>query len=171
MAFDPAEVESEAPDAWTGKSTALVYELASVVEAWLTKRGHAAFAALEVADKDAVLLRMTELAEDIIKPKFRGRPVRQGQRLLFPARGAYDGRGALLDDNEAPAGYLEGIRLMCELEAGGNFMPTPGELAGIAEERNRRGGIVYRQNIDPAALSTQHPDVWRKLRQAVPRLL
>lgn len=173
MAFLAEEVESAAPNAWTGKPTALVYQLPSEIATWLVRRGYAVFAAAEAADQEAILLRVTEVAEDVVREWFRGRAIQAGQRLLFPARGAYDGAGNLVEQDTAPSGYLEGIALMCELDAAGKFLPSAADpmLAAIAEEGSRRGRIVYRGNVDPAALSTQHPEVWRKLRQAIPRFI
>jgi hypothetical protein len=173
MAFTAAEIESEAPDAWTGKPTALVYETIAAVAARLSRRGKTAFNTAEEAAQEIALLRATEDAEDAIREEFRGVPLQSGQQLLFPADGAYDGRGHYIPANTAPTEYLEGIGLMAEEISAGTYMvlAADGGAVGVLEEYTRKGGVKYRDGVDMSSLRTNHPDIWRKLKMAVPRML
>lgn len=172
MALTAAEIESAAPDAWTGKPEALSYDSEADVATWLTRRGKTAFDGLSAPEKETTLINAVAAGEDAIRALFNGRPVTVGQGLLFPARGAYDGHGVLLSTDTAPREYLEGLRLIAEEQAAGTWMvlAAPG-LSGIKRERTRASEVEYRDNVDVASLQANHPAIWRKLWMAVPRLI
>lgn len=166
MTLKALEIESATPNEWTGKLTSLVYETEAQVADWLARRGHLKFEAAD--DEEEILIRATERSEDEIRDLFRGASVTRDQGLLYPALGAYDSRGRLLKSDTAPAEYLEGIRLLCEVMATpGAFMPNI-DASGIAAETTKRGSITYRLSADPASLAFNHPDIWKRLKVAVP---
>ena len=179
MALTPAEIESAAPNAWTGKPSAVVYETAEDVALWLTsKRNLNAFDTLSLPEQEAALVEVTEDAEEAVRPWFRGRPQDQAQGLLLPARGAYDSSLHLMvASGDLPAlersirSYLEGIRLLAEEVPAGTYMQlaTPGAQL-IKEEGKTIERTVYREGSDPTSLKANHPAAYRKLRAIIPRI-
>lgn len=170
MALSPEEVESAAPDAWTGKADAIVYETLAEVETWLTRRGHAVFGAADPASQESSLIRATELAEHVLKGLFRGAPHKATQGLLFPAFGAYDSQGYLIPENSAPRSYLEGIRLLANEASAGTLMPQL-DVVGVKEEQSGYTRTQYRVGTPQYALSVNHPEAWFRIKTAIPRFI
>lgn len=172
MALSAAEIESADPSAWTGKVGALTYDSESDATTWLTRRGYTELEAASAGDQEIYLIKATEAAEDAIRSAFRGRPVTTGQGLLFPAYGAYDGQGVLITPDTAPDQYLEGIRLIAEELAAGTWMLLADSGVGaIRSERTKASAVEYRDGVDASSIQANHPGIWRKLRQAVPRMI
>lgn len=174
-ALTAAEIESAAPNAWTGKPSALVYESEGDVSAWLVKRGLTAYSARPEDDKAADLVVVTETVEAEIATRIKGVPVTPGrlgerQGLLFPAAGAYDSSGELVPSDSAPLGLLEGIRLLAEEKAAGRFLKGQ-RSPGIKRQKHREVmELEYFEGVDGSSIATLHPDAWRRIAKAFPRV-
>ena len=108
--------------------------------------------------------------EDELREIFRGADVQADQGLLYPARGAYDSRGLLIDSDTAPTGLTDGIALLCEEQAGGTFMGADGGGAGIKREKEGGTETEYFEGVDQTLMSSQHPGPWRRISEAIPRV-
>lgn len=169
MPFAADEVEDG-----TGKATALVYEQNAAVAAYLERRlAVSSFADAAEEAQQRHQIKATEEVELTLRPYLRSLPLTQGQRLLFPARGAYDSSGRYLDDDpwsQFLAGPLvEAIRLLSEEVAKGTFKQYAGGPP-VVSESSMRGSITYRSGVDPNHLATSHPDIWRLVARMRPRL-
>lgn len=169
MAFTAEEIEAASPGAWTGKAGALIYRDPATVAAFLSRRGKTAFSGSNADDQEVALIRATEAAENAISGRVRGIRLNPGQRLLFPGEGYYDHQGRLLDTNEAPEQYLDGIAYLAEEIRAGTYL-LHAAPRGISSERTRTGGVEYRQGSDPSSLAENHPEIWNLLRSAIPRM-
>ena len=177
MPLAAAQIESAAPDAWSGKAASVIYEPAATVAAALVLRGFPAFDASTLAEQEAALIRVTEDAEDALRRRFRGRAVTRGQGLLLPARGAYDYQAHLLlssgdlTSESSVRAFLGGIGRLAEHLRAGTYMPLaePGSQL-VKSESSRRGRTEFRDGADPMSLAANHPATWRRLRQILPRM-
>ena len=175
MALSAAQVESSAPDSWTGKPTSIVYEPTADVETWLALRGMTAFSDSTTGEQEEALINATEAAEDYIRGRVRGVVVQEGQRLYLPALGAYEHTRRLMRASgdllleRAVVSYMEGIRLIAERMRAGEWLPLTG-VAGIKREKTRVAEVEYVEGADAEGLRAQHRDVWRKISQILPRL-
>lgn len=173
MAFDLNQVEDG-----SGLPTAVVYEQPEDAAEWLATRGKIKLRDADEEVRNAALLVATETAEEAVRPFLENRSTTRtvGQGLLFPRLGAYDSTGELLDEDAIPTDpgrlsrYLRGIRLLAELAAAGTLMKKAGGPAGVKEERSRYGGITYRDGVDLSTLASNHPEEWRLISCAIPRL-
>jgi hypothetical protein len=165
-ALSAAEIESSAPNAWTGKSTSLVYESEATVAAFLLKRGKTLYSARNPDEKAQDLIVVTETVEAEVYDKFRGARVDPDQALLFPARGAYDGRGVLIDEDTGPRGLLDGISLLCEEQAAGNLLPEP--FTGVKRQKADDVEAEYFDTSDRSTLAVAHPAAWRRIASSFP---
>lgn len=169
-ALTAAQIESSAPDAWTGKSTALTYESEAQVSTFLTSRGKTVYSGRDEDQKREDMIIVTERVEDEIRELFGGSDVQANQGLLFPSRGAYDSRGLLIDHDTAPSGLTDGIALLCEEQASGTFMDRDDGSSGIKREKLTLVETEFFESVDQASMSYQHPGPWRRISEAIPRV-
>lgn len=182
MVFTPDQIESATPDEWTGKPTSLVYQASADLASFLVLRGLTVFSSSTDAEKDAANLNAVEAAEDAVRGRVRGVPVQAGQRLYLPAAGAYDHQSRLMHPSGDPlaadtlersiVSYLEGIALIAEHLRAGTWRQLTGTGAASKKREETRVYQVERfQGVNPEGLAEQHPDVWLKLAQILPRLI
>jgi hypothetical protein len=169
-----AQVESAEPDSWTGKPLSVVLETTTEAGDALALKGFTAFQSSTDPDKDAALIRATEIAQEELEPFFRGRPVQEGQGLLLPARGAYDHNynllresGDLTLERAVKNGLLPGIRLIAEYLRDGSWMLLASP-SFVKRDKTRRGEREYKDGSDPNSVRAQHSDVYGFLRKMMP---
>ncbi len=182
MALTPAQIESADPDSWTGKPTSIVYQPNADLAAFLSLRGLTVFSDSTDAEKDTANLNAVEAAEAAVRGRTRGVPVQAGQRLYLPAAGAYDHQSRLMHSSGDPlaadtlersiVSYLEGVALIAEhLRAGTWRLLTGTGVASKKREHTRVYEVERFQGSNPEGLAEQHPDVWLKLAQILPRFI
>jgi hypothetical protein len=167
--FATAEVEDG-----TGLSTALVYEQNAAVVSYLNLRLAAStFSAASDAEQKRALLNATEVAEREMRRRVRCFPVTEGQRLIFPAMGAYNSSGRLMDDDSwatfMAGPYVEGIRLLAEAAASGKLLQFAGGPP-VSSESSSRGSVSYRGGVDLNSIAASHPDAWSLISRMIPRM-
>ncbi len=163
--FAPEEVEDG-----TGRSTAIVYDNVDAAKAWLDRRGLTAFGLADEDVQKAALVRATDAAEDAIRQHVRLVHFEPTQALLFPGVGAYDSSGRLMEENERPLIYRQGIFLLAAEIIAGTFMQVAKTPLNIASESSRRGSITYRQGVNPGSLAANHSEAWSKISFVIPQL-
>lgn len=150
MPFDPSEVESAEPDPYTGKPTSVVYEDDFSVSDFLVRRGKFLFKGLPLGRRQNALADVTSRVEAEVSHAIQGTPIDPDQGLTFPAVGAYDSRGRLIDHDTAPQKFLDGIAYLCEVAAEGFFCPVGKGVTTIKES---------------------HPAEWLLISSAMPQAL
>lgn len=172
--FPAAEIEDG-----TGKTTAKVYFDTDVAIAWLNTRGKTSLSGGTVATQEAAMVTGHEMLEDaLLEFGFRGSQVTNGQGLLFPATGAYDSEGMMIDGDEIPAEaaerrgmqrLFEALCLAVEKAHAGDLESTAAASGALGEvvEVSRRGHRVKLRE-HPASFADRHPEIWRKARAALP---
>lgn len=168
MALLAAEIESAAPNAYTGKPGSLAYESEAQVAAFLVRRGKTVYDARDPDDKEADLITVTERVEAELADRIRGARIDRDQGLHFPAQGAYDSSGVLIDPDTAPVGLLRGIALLCELQAGGTFLANV-VRQGIKRAEAETVEVEFFEGVDGGSIATLHPDIWKTIAQAIPK--
>lgn len=170
MALTEQQIEAAGADAWTGKATSIVYtDYATAIAFLALLPGTSALAGAGADEGGKWLFAATTAAEDEIRNAVRGMPVTKGQGLIFPASGAYDSSGVLIDRDTAPAKYLEGIYLIGERMAAGDWMADVPK-AGVKIEAKGKTRTEWFEGGDASSIAAQHPDIWMKIATAIPYL-
>lgn len=158
---DAAEIEDG-----TGKSAAVVYEAPATGITWLNTRGKTSFStASDALQEQHAVEAVEEIQDMLVQMGFEAPPTVATQSLLFPARGSHGSRGQLFDPDEIPVRLLEAIRLAEEHKAAGTWMPhaADGDIKKAAAD-----GASVEFRTSAAALSANHPDIYRRLRRCLP---
>ncbi len=162
MAFAPGEVEDG-----TGLDDAIVYEEVADAEAWLTRRQKTVFSGKTEAEKEAILINATAAVDAEFATLFVGVNRRSTQGLVWPAAGARAVNGRLIHDNEIPKDHLIAIRLVCELQAAGQFLTDAG-LNGVKRFKGGPAEVEWHQGSRTNVIRAAHPEVWLHMRRNLP---